>query len=97
MIYSQFTGVSDCAAAADGGSLAVILDSPSGKASFVLVRSIASRGTSLFGRVRSDSGELLSPADTRQLCSRLSELSASSLPCESLVAEFVRVASSHAA
>ena len=96
MIYSEFTEVVDCAAAADGGSLAVSLVGPSGKAGFVLVRSIASRGTSLFGRVRSDAGELLSTASTRQLCLRLGELQFSSLPCESLVAEFVRVASSRA-
>ncbi len=97
MIYREFTEVADCAAAADGGSLAVSLTGPGGKAGFVLVRSIASRGTPLFGRVRSDAGELLSPADTQQLCLRLGELRSSSLSCASLVAEFVRVASFHAA
>ena len=96
MIYREFTEVTDCAAAADGGSLWVGLVGPSGKAGFVLIRSIPSRGTPQFGRVRSDAGELLSPADTQQLCLRLSELQSSSLPCASLVAEFVRVASSHA-
>lgn len=97
MIYSEFIQVSDCAAAADGGSLAVILDGPRGKASFLLVRSIASRGTPLFGRVRSEAGELLSAANTRQLCLRLGELRSSSLPCESLVAKFVQIALHHAA
>ena len=97
MIYREFTEVADCAAASDGGSLAVSLTGPGGTAGFVLVRSIASRGTPLFGRVRSDAGELLSAAETRQLCLRLGELQSSSSPCATLIAEFVRVASSHAA
>jgi hypothetical protein len=97
MIANNFTEVTGCAAAGDGGSLWVELAGPDGKAGFVIVRSIAARGTPMFGRVRSDEGGSLSADDTRQLCQRLSELRQSSPSCNDLVAEFVQTALAHAA
>ena len=96
MIYIKHTEVSNCAIATDGGSLAVRLRGPEGEASFSLDRSITSRGTTLFGMVRSSDGQFLTADETHQLCHRLRELQDTMPPCSELVEDFIRVAELHA-
>jgi len=96
MTFIKYTEVSGCAIASDGGSLAVQLTGAEGEAGFTLERSIASRGTSLFGKVSSNDGQSLTADETHQLCHRLRELQDSMPPCSELVEEFIHVAELHA-
>jgi hypothetical protein len=88
MNYAGFVEVADCAAAADGGSLWLSLRGPDGEAGFVLVRSLATRGTPDYDRIRGSGGAMLAPDEVRRLCVRLRELAATLPPCCGLVEAF---------
>lgn len=88
MNYAGFVEVADCAAAADGGSLWVSLRGPDGEAGFVLVRSLATRGTRDHDRIRGPDGAMLASDEVRALCARLRELAATRPPCCGLVEAF---------
>lgn len=92
MNYDEFTKVSDCAIASDGGSLCIELAGSNGSASFVLVQSISSRGTKAYGAVLQESGEPLAHDDVVALCARLACLQGNSTCCADLVREFVDAA-----
>lgn len=88
MNCAGFVEVADCAAAADGGSLWVSLRGPDGEAGFVLVRSLATRGTADHDRIRGAGGAMLTPDEVHALCARLRELAATMPPCCGLVEAF---------
>lgn len=80
--------VTDSAAAADGGSLALFVEHGDGTAeTFVVNRSIASRGTASYNRV-SSSLRALTPTDCADIAAALEAL-ASETPSIHPVSEFV--------
>ena len=90
MKYDEFTEVSNCAAASDGGSLWIELAGTNSLASFVLIRSLASRGTPEYGSVVSEAGQTLSQNDVAALCARLATLLTNHSSCDGLAREFVQ-------
>lgn len=84
----MFKAVTDSAAAADGGSLALFVERLDGTVeTFVINRSIASRGTPSYNKV-SSSLRALTPADCADIAEVLSALAAET-PSIHPVAEFV--------
>ena len=84
----MFKAVTDSAAAADGGSLALFVERLDGTVeTFVINRSIASRGTPSYNKVSADL-RALPPADCADIAEVLSALAAET-PSIHPVAEFV--------
>jgi hypothetical protein len=84
----MFKAVTDSAAAADGGSLALFVEHSDGTAeTFVINRSIASRGTASYNKVSSNL-RALTPTDCAEIAEALDAL-AGETPNIHPVAEFV--------
>ncbi|CAD5288312.1 conserved hypothetical protein [Bosea sp. 62] len=84
----MFKAVSDSAAAADGGSLALFVERSDGMVEiFVINRSIASRGTASYKKVSSNL-RALTPVDCTDIATALNALAAET-PSVHPVAEFV--------
>jgi hypothetical protein len=85
----MFTSVSDSAAAADGGSLALFVERLDGAVeTFVINRSIASRGSASYNKV-SSSLRTLSPEDYPAIADALEPLLPET-PSIHPLAEFIR-------
>lgn len=90
----MFKAVSDSAAAADGGSLALFVERLDGTVeTFVITRSIASRGTADYNKV-SSSQRTLSPADYPAIADAL-ELLLPDTASVHPVAEFIKTLRGH--
>ena len=84
----MFKAVTDSAAAADGGSLALFVERADGAVeTFVINRSIASRGTSSYNKVSSNL-RALTAADCAEIAEALDALAAETQSIHP-VAEFV--------
>lgn len=84
----MFKSVSDSAAAADGGSLALFVERQDGQTEvFVIHRSLASRGTADYNRITS-SLRPLSPEDCREVAAALEPLLAAT-PSIHPLADFI--------
>lgn len=84
----MFKAVTDSAAAADGGSLALFVERLDGTVeTFVINRSIASRGTASYNKVSSNL-RALPPADCMDIATALDALAAET-PSIHPVAQFV--------
>ncbi|EJN04250.1 hypothetical protein [Phyllobacterium sp. YR531] len=85
----MFKSVNDSAAAADGGSLALFVEREDGAAeTFMILRSIASRGTPDFNKVTSSLRSLL-PDECLNVAEALDRLVPATDPIHSLT-EFVQ-------
>jgi len=85
----MFKAISDSAAAADGGSLALFVERLDGTVeTFVITRSIASRGTADYNKV-SSSLKAISPGDYPAIADALETLLPDTAPIHP-VAEFIK-------
>ena len=90
----MFRSVIDSAAAADGGSLMLIVERCDGSTeSLILNRSIAARGTDDYNRISSDLCPRISPADRLEIAASLEHLVAIT-PNIHPVSTFIEVLSS---